>query len=299
MKQKLLILIFLLVAGPLYAQLQNASTGLTFLKLGVGGRAIGMGEAYSALSNDAAGIYYNPAGIATGSEDEITFMHKDWVFGTAIEYLGAIVHTGSFALGFGLNSTNVDNIEIRQEPGPALGTFGVHDLAISATASWRVDTSLSIGATGKFLYEKIYVDESSGAAFDVGAKYQLNRNVAVAAAISNIGSTSELASTSTSLPSTYRFGAAYSSETTGEFGYTFAADLLKVPQDAGSRFHVGAETVYDSFLSLRAGYQFGYDAKGYSVGLGVRYGLVQIDYAFVPFLDDLGNTHTFALTFNF
>ncbi len=288
----------LLLVSPLFAQLQNASTGLTFLKLGVGGRAIGMGEAYSALSNDAAGIYYNPAGIATGSGDEITFMHKDWVFGTAIEYLGATVHTGSFALGFGLNSTNVDNIEIRQQPGPALGTFGVHDLAVSATASWRVDTSLSIGATGKFLYEKIYVDESSGAAFDVGAKYELNRNIALAAAISNIGSTSALASQSTTLPSTLRLGVAYSSDAAGEFGYTFATDLLKVPHDTGTRIHLGAETVYESFLSLRVGYQFGYDAKGYSAGLGIRYGLVQFDYAFVPFLDELGNTHTFALTFN-
>jgi len=298
MKQKLLISIFLLVASPLSAQLQNASTGLTFLKLGVGGRAIGMGEAYTALSNDAAGIYYNPAGIATGSADEITFMHKDWIFGTAIEYLGATVHSGAFALGFGLNSTNVDNIEIRQAPGPSLGTFGVHDMAISVTASWRIDTSLSIGATGKFLYEKIYVDESSGAAFDLGAKYEVNQNIAVAAAISNIGSTSSLASESTTLPSTFRVGVSYSSTTSGEFGYTIATDILKVPQDTGTRVHVGAETVYESFLSLRAGYQFGYEAKGYSVGLGIRYGLVEFDYAFVPFLDDLGNTHTFALSFN-
>jgi hypothetical protein len=56
--------------------------------------------------------------------------------------------------------------------------------------------------------------------------------------------------------------------------------------------------VYESFLALRAGYQIGYDAKGYSAGLGIRYGLLQFDYAFVPFLNDLGNTHTFALTFN-
>jgi len=297
MRHKLFITI-LLSAAPVFAQVQNASTGLTFLKLGVGGRAIGMGEAYSAISNDAAGMYYNPAGIATGSGDEITFMHKDWVFGTAIEYLGAVVQTGNFALGFGLNSTNVDNIEIRQQPGPSLGTFGLHDLAISGTASWRVDTALSIGATGKFLYEKILVDETSGAAFDVGAKYQVNRNIALAAAISNIGSTSELASESITLPTTFRFGGSYSSDAAGEFGYTFAADILKVPQDTGTRLHIGAETVYEAFLSFRAGYQFGYDAKGYSAGLGVHYGLLQFDYAFVPFLDDLGNTHTFALTFN-
>ena len=78
-------------------------------------------------------------------------MHKQWVFGTTTEFLGATVHSQDFTFGFGLNSTNVDDIEIRQEPGPAEGTFGLHDLAVSAIASWRIDTSLSIGATGKFL----------------------------------------------------------------------------------------------------------------------------------------------------
>jgi hypothetical protein len=298
MRQKSFITILLFAAISLSAQPKNASTGLTFLKLGVGGRAIGMGEAYSALSTDASGIYYNPAGIAFGSGSEITLMHKEWVFGTATEYLGSTIHAGNFAFGLGLNSTNVNDIEIRQEPGPSQGTFGLHDLAVSPTASWRVDTSLSIGATGKFLYEKIYVEESSGAAFDLGAKYELDRNFAFAAAVSNIGSTSALARESTTLPSTLRVGISYSSPMSNEFGCTLASDVLKVLQDDGTRIHLGAEAVYESFLALRVGYQIGYDAKGYSAGLGIRYGLLQFDYAFVPFLNDLGNTHTFALTFN-
>jgi hypothetical protein len=298
MRQKSFITILLFAAVSLSAQTKNASTGLTFLKLGVGGRAIGMGEAYCALSNDASGVYYNPAGIAFGSGSEITLMHKEWAFGTATEYLGSTIHTEDFAFGLALNSTNVGDIEIRQQPGPSQGTFGLHDLAISATASWRIDTSLSIGVTGKYLYEKIYVDQSSGAALDFGAKYVLDRNFAFAAAVSNIGSTNALSKESTKLPSTLRFGASYSNAVSDEIGFTLASDVLKVSQDYGTRVHLGAEAVYESFLALRAGYQIGYDAKGYSAGLGIRYGLLQFDYAFVPFLNDLGNTHTFALTFN-
>ena len=150
----LLSILVLLSAISLSAQTENASTGLAFLKLGVGGRAIGMGEAYSALSDDASGAYYNPAGIAFSPDDEVTFMHKQWVFGTTADFLGSSVRAQNFTFGFGFNSTNVDDIEIRQQPGPPEGTFGLHDLAVSATASWRIDTSLSIGATGKFLYEK-------------------------------------------------------------------------------------------------------------------------------------------------
>ena len=36
----------------------------SYLELGIGARALGMGGAYSALSNDATGFYWNPAGLA-------------------------------------------------------------------------------------------------------------------------------------------------------------------------------------------------------------------------------------------
>jgi Uncharacterised protein family (UPF0164) len=291
-------LLILLCAISLSAQIENASTGLAFLKLGVGGRAIGMGEAYSALSDDASGMYYNPAGIAFGTGDQITIMHKQWVFGTTSEFLGSTVRSRDFTFGFGLNSTNVDGIEIRQQPGPAEGTFGVHDLALSATASWRIDSSLSVCATGKFLYEKIYVDESDGAAVDFGARYAVDSHFAVAAAISNIGSMSTLLNEPIVLPAGVRFGASYQGAATDLFAFTLASDVLKTFKDNGTRIDVGGELAYNSFLAFRTGYQFGYDAKGFSAGFGLRYGLVQLDYAYVPFLDQLGDTHTFALTFS-
>jgi len=46
---------------------QVGQTGLAFLKLGVGGRALGMGEAYSAVATDPSGMYYNPASLALAS----------------------------------------------------------------------------------------------------------------------------------------------------------------------------------------------------------------------------------------
>ncbi len=291
-------LLIILETFSLSAQPENASTGLAFLKLGVGGRAIGMGEAYSALSNDASGVYYNPAGISFSTGDEVTLMHKQWVFGTTTEFLGSTVHAQDFTFGFGLNSTNVDDIEIRQQPGPAIGTFGLHDLAVSTTASWRIDTSLSIGATGKFLYEKIYVDESDGEAFDVGARYQYNPNFAFAAVLTNIGSMSTLLNEPIALPAGVRWGASFQSSLADNFALTLAGDVLKTFKDNGTRIDLGGEIAYNSFLAFRTGYQFGYDAKGFSAGFGLRYGLVQLDYAFVPFLDQLGDTHTFALTFS-
>lgn len=277
---------------------KNASTGLTFLKLGVGARAIGMGEAYSAVSDDASGIFYNPAGLSFARSNEVTLMHKNWAFGTTTEFVGSTLRLNELTLGFGINSTNVDGIEIREQPGPSQGTFGLHDLAISSSGSLRLDSSLSIGATAKFLYEKIYVDESSGAAFDLGLRYQYVPALSFALAVSNVGFMSKLVNDATKLPSGMRGGASLSETLGDDLACTLAGDALKVFDDEGLRLHFGGEIVYDALLALRLGYQFGYEAKGISAGVGVRYGLLRFDYAYVPFSSQLGNTHTLALTLN-
>lgn len=298
MKHKIIYFLLAIYSMPMLSETNNASTGLPFLKLGVGARAIGMGEAYSALSDDASGIYYNPAGIAFGEINEVTLMHKQWAFGTTTEFLGSTVHVSPLTFGLGFNSTDVDAIEIRQQPGPAQGTFSLHDLAISATASWRIDTALSVGATAKFLYEKIYVDESNGAAFDFGVRYKYSSNLAIALAVANLGSMSKLVNDRITLPTGFRGGASFFSPLNDDFALTVASDLLKVVHDNGVRVLFGGEISYRSLLALRSGYQIGYDAKGLSAGIGVRYSLLQFDYAYVPFSNQLGDTHTFALTFN-
>ena len=298
MKHKIIYALLAIVSLPAIAETNNASTGLSFLKLGVGARAIGMGEAYSAISDDVSGIYYNPAGLAFGETNEIAMMHKQWAFGTAMDFLGSTLHVNPFTFGFGFNTSTVDGIEIRQQPGPSEGSFGLHDLAISATASWRIDSSLSVGATAKYLYEKIYVDESNGAALDFGIRYKYSSHLAIALAVSNLGSMSKLVHDPITLPAGFRGGISYSSALTDDFAATVAGDFLKVIHDNGTRVHLGGEINYRSSLAIRGGYQIGYEAKGLSVGFGVQYSLLQFDYAFVPFLNQLGDTHTFALTFS-
>lgn len=298
MKASIIAFCFLLLIQPVTAANNNASTGLPFLKLGIGGRALGMGEAYSALSEDATGVFYNPAGISWGEENEITLMHKMWVFGTSTEFLGSTLHANKLTFGLGLNSTSVDDIEIRQQPGSSLGTFALHDFSASVTVSWRVDTTLSLGATGKFLYEKIFVDESQGFALDLGARYQFDRNWSLAAVLSNLGAMSTLLHEATKLPTAFRCGAAFHDFLTERYEVTVSGDFARGFNDDGSRVHLGGEITYDKIIALRTGYQFGYEAKNWSTGFGICHGPLQFDYAFVPFIEQLGNTHTFALTFS-
>lgn len=295
---KKLLIFFFSLGNFVFAQ-TNASTGLTFLQLGVGARSVAMGEAYTAIAADASSMFYNPGALAFSPSNEILLMHKQWIVQTTTEYLGSVFHSGETAFGVGINSTGVSGIEIREKPGPAEGTFNQENAAINGTISYRIVPSFGIGASAKLLYEKIYVDEASGTAFDLGAFYKMNSFLDFGVSLSNIGSMNALRNVATILPAMFRLGAAFHDNIANEIACVVDADAVKVFKDNGTRLHLGGEANYDNTLALRAGYQFGYEEKGFSAGFGVNYAPIQFDYAYVPFNDNIGTTHTFSLTFRF
>lgn len=279
---------------------QTGAAGLSFLKLGVGARALAMGEAYSAIANDPSATYYNPAALSLAATPRILLMHKEWIQGTRTEFIGASSTTGRFSFGLGANSTSVDDIEVRTAPGPAIGTFDARNASIGLSGSYLFEPELSIGVTMKFLYEKIYVYDASGLAFDFGGVYKTPWDVTLALAVNNLGSLSELDKESSTLPTVVRGGAAYQRDLEQlDSRLTLSTDIVSFTAEQKSHVHVGAELTYKNTFSARAGYQTGYDAKGFSAGVGIRYDIVTLDYAFVPFEVDLGTTHTFSIGINF
>src|SRR4030042_3282928 len=49
-------------AAWVQAQQEGGQAG-AFLRYGIGGRALGMGKAFTAVADDASGVFWNPAGI--------------------------------------------------------------------------------------------------------------------------------------------------------------------------------------------------------------------------------------------
>lgn len=280
-------------AQPEYSNVGRA--GLTFLKIGIGSRAIGMGGAFTAVSNDASAMYWNPAGLAKLKKMEAIFSHTNWVADINQEYIGYVVPAGLMG-NFGFSAsfmslgdferTTIDDIEttIREDDGEGLSSFSANDLALGVTYARNMTDKFSIGVTAKYVREKIAEVSAGAMALDVGTYYMTGyKTLRIGMAILNYGpdikftgenlqaevidtrwpsnytgNTWEILSTPFTLPLQFKMGVAYDFLLGQQQVITAAADLIH-PNDGNEKIVVGTEYTWKNSianLSLRAGYKY-------------------------------------------
>ncbi len=291
---------FIVLSPSLYGSdiPDNAGTsGLAFLKIGVGARAAGMGEAFTSVSGDIYSLYWNPAGVARHEGFEFAFMHNEWFQDVSLEY-GALCfeYNDKNVFGVGMTLNQVKDLERREGPTEEpLSYFDQHALSLSFSWGRKLNQKIDLGLSAKFLYEKIDFYSATGLGFDLGAIYFLRPDIQVGGAILNLGPKMKFEDEKFDLPTLYKIGGAYSGyESYFKGSFILSLDLVK-PRDNDLKIHVGGEYTYKDMFILRSGYQIGYDEKNISLGLGLKIGKYSVDYAFVPFSSDLGNSHRFSV----
>jgi hypothetical protein len=290
----------MILALSLPAQNIHASdSGLAFLRVGVGGRAVGMGEAYAAVANGAHAAYWNPAGLANGVR-EVTFSHNEWIQNIRGEFVGVSFQTGKIGWGFHFLSSHIDGIELREGPSEdPLGTFGAESVATGLSMGLPVNDRLDVGMTVKYLYEKIYIENASGMAVDLGARYRFGMSGFTGAVVlRHWGTMNALGEESTNIPTSLRWGLAYAvDQWLGDNGgLTIALDYENT-SGADGHLLMGAEAQMARVLAARIGYQAGYDDRNISGGIGLRFSPVTFDYGITPYSSDLGATHRVSIGF--
>jgi hypothetical protein len=293
------------VLVPSSAAAQPGESGLTFLTLGVSARGLAMGDAMSALATGATSTFYNPASllppVRQNGTMQLMFMHREWIQDARSDFVGASIPLGGErALGFSVNTTGVSGIEVRIRPGPSEGTFTARDFSAGLSYAQKIDSTVSAGLTAKFLYEKIFVDDAAGFAADAGVLWRTPvEHLLLGASLCNLGSMNSLRNASTTLPTLFRVGPAYEiGPDDSQFSSAVAADVVHIFPDKRTYVNAGGEIVLNRFLAVRGGYQFGSDTRGLTLGVGIMYKSLALDYAYARVGSDLGNGHTFSLAVN-
>lgn len=304
----LLLIAVLAFAGQAAATNESQAAVLSLL-VEPGAKQAAMGEAYTAISDDASAGFYNPAGLAFQGKEKrnLQFMHTNWLPKLAddmyFEYLGYAQHFegwGNFA--FNLVYFNMgEQVITNSTSSDPIGTFSSFELIASGSYGATMTENLSLGLTLKAIYSKLAdsgqeAEKGKGVgstfALDLGAMYKTPvKGLTLGATIHNIGPKISYIDVSQAdpLPLNFVLGAAYTPIESEFNKLTFVADIYKplVTRNASPvealvkgwydeddefeqlDFRGGAEYVYNNFMALRAGYTLDKDGELKSPTFGV------------------------------
>lgn len=322
MKKIFLIITITLISltganAQLFPTLGGQRAGIStaqFLKIGVGGRASALGDAFVAIANDASALYWNPAGLVQFNEDQIIFSHNKWVVDINHDFFGAVYHLDQTnAFGVAVTSLSMKDMPVTTEFSP-FGTgefFGFGDVAIAVTYSRKMTDQFSFGGTVRYIEETLDKLKMRGFMIDLGTFYWTGLgSTRFAVSVSNFGN--QLAPDgevvligkrkvtgwqSFSPPTIFRFGFAFEPYETEEHKLTTSIQLNH-PNDNSENFSAGVEYNWNNILFLRGGYKFNVDEQNYSFGAGVNvpisFAQFTFDYAYSNFAR-LGSAHRFSI----
>lgn len=172
-----------------------------FLSLGVGARALAMGNAQNASVNDVTSAYWNPSGLAQLEGIQVGALHSEWFAGIAkYDYAGVAlpISNGKRTLGLSAIRFGVDDIPNTLfiiEPDGSINynnvtTFSAADYAFLLSYAQKVGEKLNVGANIKVIHRTVgSFAKSWGFGLDVGAQYAVNENFTLGLTIKDLTTT--------------------------------------------------------------------------------------------------------------
>ena len=274
--------------------------GMLSLRLGVGAREAGMGDAGAATSVGAAAIYWNPANnvFDDNLDTELILQHHRYL-GLFNHEAAAVAHrVGRGVVGFLFTGFYSDDID-RYSAEPVAewqGTFRPYDVAFGLSYAHRLGDSFGVSMTAKLVYERIDIYSDTGFAFDFGISHKaVIDGLVFAATVTNLGGQMQLKDQPFNLPRAFRLGAAWAPPRFASGKFTFAGDVT-MPRDGTEKAHLGAEYRLVPEMSLRLGTRLNYDSQGLTAGAGFNVGHLTVDYAYSDWTQEgFEDGHRFAL----
>ncbi len=300
--RKKIVCILVMIGIFIYPQFAKAnsevgSTIAGFLKLGIGARAIGMGEAYGAVGEDATALYWNPGGLAQLTMREVSFMHNNYLEGIHMEnisYIPIITPTG--VLGTSISYLGTDIEGYNTSSADSEYEYHAGNTCISVGYGYKMYKNCSVGMAVKGIFSQIDDAHSASGAIDIGAIYNPEiEGVTLGLSLHNIGPAIKFEEESEKLPFNIKFSTAYKG-----FNDNLLLTLdLNKPVDNDIIFNLGGEFWPMTSFAIRAGYNSRLEAsENYSLGLGFKLQNFNVDCTYIP-SDEFNDTYQVLLSTKF
>ncbi len=291
--------VLFLIISFLYPFKTNAeSTIASFLKVGAGAKAAGLGN-ISTL-DDASAVYWNPAGLADIEEIDINFTYTSLYDEVNHNFAAVSGKALNGTAGLAVTYADYGDLQGRDVNAIITDNFSAGDMAVSLAYAFKRG-NFNLGAALKYIHIKIDAEKGDGFAGDAGLSWRTPiENLFMDFSILNMGPKFNFSSDKRPLPLTYDLGLKYLNMKKTEL----YANMRIRPKDKDDEFCFGMQyKALENFL-IRAGYNSksakpektldddGLKAldnlRGLSMGFGVKMKIFNLDYAFTPF-GELGN----------
>mgnify|MGYP001161985370 CR=1 FL=1 len=315
------ILLSLALSSGALADDGNAGGPAAFLKLGFSARVMGMGGTYLAISDDATGMFYNPAGLAQLKWNSASASYRHMDFDRKFGYVAFGVQALEEAtIAGGWIHASDGNFEGRDNEGALTGEeLSYSDNTVALSFAKKFGEIFMVGATGKYFISKVADITSNTVSFDLGAMAVLDKLnffqpdaffdlVRIGVVVENMGGT-------------HRFNTGDYWSRFGEVGVAQDEDLLlgfkggvsalafdsttlvsvdvRKIEDHDIKFFAGGEYVFNRLFALRAGYADNRVAFGGGISKTFVYYRFKLDYAFAAPVDGEAPDHLFTIGFEF
>ena len=331
---KKICIVFFIVSIVFYAEARAeefAPVGTAvaqFLEIGLGARATGMGEAITAITDNAGSVFWNPAGLADVSGRNLYTAYNTWPAGISIGGLSAAMKLGNIGT-FAVSTVYLvtDDMEITTIDFPD-GTgeyFAISNYSLGLTYSRYLTDKVSIGVTTKMVHEGYWDYSYSSWAIDLGTLYRTGfHGLNIAMSILNFGPEVKFSGDyidysdplsynaqpdpepksfeKYSLPINFRFGLSMDLIDTDNHRLISAFDMVH-PNNNLEQYNLGFEYSMNKMFFVRSGYQFNTDEGGLSLGAGIKLSMnkslnLGADYSYAD-MGILKSIHRFSIGFGF
>jgi hypothetical protein len=297
-----LLTMIVLTAPPATAD----PSAFAFLEVPAGARASAMGGAFVAGAEGADAAFWNPAGLAAVNHVEITGSHFELYQNLRHDQFAIAGHWLGGGVAGSLRALYTDPIAARDELGNLTGTFGGNDLDFSFAYGRAVSEGLRAGASFHLVRSRLAELSTGTYAFGGGVTWDAPGGLSplrLGAALDHVGPAARYdfgdgVGQPMELPTALQLGGWYH----WSFGHGMSVGSgLEARMSRGRPVvgSIGGELNHSSGAVLRLGARINDDVSTFSVGAGYTMSAIRLDYAFVPYSLDLGDSHRISFTAHF
>lgn len=319
MRKPILVLLFLVPLLILFSTDANAlekvgTTSMQILKLPLGVRGIGMGNAMVSAVTGPEAVWWNPGALTTTGKNQVQIGQINLPADIQCNSVAYSRPWGEYgAVSLHLINLFTNDMPVRTIDAPE-GTgefFNAYDFVMGGSYAQRLTDKFSLGGHLRYLHSSLEEHSYDGLSVDLGTLYQTDlRSLKLGMAIQNLGPEVKYSGTfldyregglnnadpqseefeGAALPTMFRLGVSFDvwemldMKASLDHSAQFAVEMDH-PNDNKERLNFGGEYAYQKTLFLRAGGKLGYDEESVSAGFGLNFDVMgeyalSFDYAY-------------------